>query len=92
MTKDIIDIDMDYRCETCKTEMRVEAFKGECPICGNGTVRELRAVPAAPETKADIDIVERLRGMTRDLPTTDWYDNQRHFARPLKPSGSPRPE
>lgn len=29
------------RCETCRTEMRASAFKGECPVCGNGTVREI---------------------------------------------------
>lgn len=29
------------RCETCRTEMRASAFKGECPVCGSGTVREI---------------------------------------------------
>lgn len=34
------------RCETCRTEMRASAFKGECPVCGNGTVREIEGTVA----------------------------------------------
>lgn len=32
---------LTLRCETCRTEMRASAFRGECPVCGNGTVREI---------------------------------------------------
>lgn len=42
----------ELRCESCRTEMTVGAFDragGQCPACGNGTVRELVQQPEAVE-------------------------------------------
>lgn len=46
----VYDPEFPLYCGTCRSRLKWEAFNGHCPVCGNGTVRDLTPVtPAAPE-------------------------------------------